>query len=141
MVVASANNGAVENVTKEIPGRDAIDECWRADAVQLDYFPGIASALLTNDRDDAEGDDVNGIETAVTGWALVSARLGNKRNCGQFVDDFWYRKPKDPEEEHDRLGLLAILKEYERSAPPCTWLEAVATFRQALEHGVPPTKR
>jgi hypothetical protein len=130
MVVASANNGAVENVTKEIPARDAIDECWRAEAEQLDYFPDIASALLAKDRDD---DEMNGTETTVTGWALVAARLGNKHNRGRFVNDFWYHKPKDPEEEHDRLGLLAILKEYQRSTPQCAWLEAVAAFRQALE--------
>ncbi len=152
MVVASANNGAVENVTNEIPARDAIDECWYEDAVQLDYFPGIASALLTTDHDDAEGDEGNGTEAAVTGWALVSARLGNKRNRGRFVDDFWYRKPEEeaasepddaedqppgvalPEEQRCRLGLLAILKGYEQSASQCTWLEAVAAFRQALDH-------
>ncbi len=43
MVVASANNGAVENVTHEIPDRGAIGEPWRQES---DYFADIATAVL-----------------------------------------------------------------------------------------------
>lgn len=39
MVVASTNNGAVQNVTDEIPATDAIDESWRTHAAAVDYFP------------------------------------------------------------------------------------------------------
>jgi hypothetical protein len=52
MVVASANNGAVENITKEIPQLDALDERWHPRVADLDYFPGIAAALQDVDRHD-----------------------------------------------------------------------------------------
>ncbi|WP_366180255.1 hypothetical protein ABXS69_08515 [Actinomyces timonensis] len=54
MVVASANNKAVENVSAEIPGAGAIDERWRG---RTDYFSDIASALLTASANGGEDDD------------------------------------------------------------------------------------
>ena len=43
IVVASSNNGAVENVTLEIPGRAAVDESWLA---EVDYFADIGERLI-----------------------------------------------------------------------------------------------
>lgn len=148
MVVASANNGAVENVTNEIPAQDAITEQWREHAAQLDYFAGIASVLLATGRDDpnSTGDGTDG---AGGGWGLVAARLGNKSNRSRFVNTFWYGKPtqvsstpddggnqptagRAPDDGHSPPGLLAILKEYELSTPPCSWREAVAEFQRTI---------
>jgi hypothetical protein len=72
MVVTSSNNGAVENVTTEIPGRSGIDDQWRDDAGAVDYFS----------------------ETAGDGaWALIAARLGNRANCSAFTRQFWWSGP------------------------------------------------
>lgn len=87
MVVASANNAAVENVTTEIPGHKAIDSRWRDSA---DYFPEIASALLASNDDTDEY-----VFADVKAWGLVAARLGNKRNRSSFHTEFWFDK-KDP---------------------------------------------
>ena len=78
MVVASANNAAVENISVEIPSLGAIDGKWREDA---DYFADIASATLMDS-------DVGGKEHRA--WGLVAARLGNKRNRGAFRSAFWF---------------------------------------------------
>jgi len=78
MVVASANNAAVENISVEIPALGAIDGKWREDA---DYFADIASATLMDS-------DVGGKEHRA--WGLVAARLGNKRNRGAFRSAFWF---------------------------------------------------
>jgi hypothetical protein len=69
MVVASSNNGAVENVTNEIPGPKGIDDQWRPAATSVDYFSTTAGA---------------------GNWAMVAARLGNRANRNAFVQDFWF---------------------------------------------------
>ena len=120
MVVASANNMAVENITTEIPGTAAIDERWRGRA---DYFSDIASALLTasttrrkedsgrpgspgNGKDAGKrrpngggwGDKEGGAPGAghpssgKPAWGLMAARLGSKRNRAIFRDEFWFDK-------------------------------------------------
>jgi hypothetical protein len=72
MVVTSSNNGAVENVTTEIPGRNGIADRWRSDAAAVDYFA------------DTAGDEA---------WALIAARLGNRANCSDFTRQFWWNAP------------------------------------------------
>ena len=86
MVVASANNAAVENISVEIPVLGAIDGKWREDA---DYFADIASATLAaSDAGGQEREDAEGTEHKA--WGLVAARLGNKRNRGAFRSAFWF---------------------------------------------------
>lgn len=118
IVVASANNGAVENVTNEIPGVGAIDASWGAD---VDYFDEIATALLNVDNLD---DDP---KTWKKAWAMIAARLGNKTNRGRFAKAFWYGDKKT-----ERAGLHAHLKQFEEELPERTWAEAVSSFQEAL---------
>ncbi|MEV6953039.1 DEAD/DEAH box helicase [Streptomyces sp. NPDC051183] len=73
IVVASANNGAVENISTEIPARAALGEQWRGDA---DYFAEQATRLLKGDP----------------AWGAVAARLGSKKNRLEFVNRFWHGK-------------------------------------------------
>lgn len=135
MVVASANNGAVQNVTDEIPAAGAIGESWREQATAVDYFTDVATALL------AERPEATATPPADRAWALVAARLGNKINRSRFVDRFWYHtadphepagKPaSEPADGHRWSGLLSVLKEYEQTGPNVTWPQAVAQFRAA----------
>ncbi len=81
IVVASSNNGAVENITRELPGLDAI----AADAQRLRYFQSISDWLAGE-----EGRT----------WGLFAAVLGNQRN----VSEFRFKAIRD----EDR-GLLAYL--------------------------------
>ena len=69
IVVASSNNGAVENVSKEIPGPKGIDGQWRDAAAAVNYFSQTA------------GHDA---------WAMVAAPLGKRANRAAFVQDFWW---------------------------------------------------
>lgn len=69
ILVASSNNKAVENVSKELPGLDAI-EVQRAP----DYFSSIADAV--------NGSDGNA-------WGLAAAVLGNAANRVGFYNSFW----------------------------------------------------
>lgn len=83
MVVASANNAAVENVTTEIPARKAIAEPWHEKA---DYFAGIATKVLR----EVTGDDPASNSGPSVAWGLVAARLGRKRNRSAFHSAFWF---------------------------------------------------
>ena len=69
IVVASSNNAAVENITLEIPGIDAVDPSILGES---DYFRPWAERLL---KDKA--------------WGLIAGRLGNKYNRDAFIKDFW----------------------------------------------------
>ena len=88
IVVASANNGAVENVTLEIPSADAIDDEWHE---QAGYFDDLATSLLGK-----------------PGWGVVAARLGKKANRQEFANKFWFGE----------RGLLEMLKRHQREPGP-----------------------
>lgn len=88
IVVASSNNGAVENVTLELPQRDKIDESWLPDA---EYFAEL-------------GELVSGKPA----WGLISGALGSKARRTKFVDRYFYgQRPfgsddkTDPEAEDE----------------------------------------
>ncbi|OIT13647.1 DNA helicase [Ralstonia solanacearum] len=76
IVVASSNNGAVENITLELPQKDKIDESWLPEA---DYFGEL-------------GELVSGKPA----WALISGALGSKTRRKAFVKRYFFgEKPKD----------------------------------------------
>ncbi|OVZ66340.1 hypothetical protein CDO46_01160 [Pigmentiphaga sp. NML030171] len=69
MIVASSNNKAVENVSAELPGIEAI----ASDAPGLRYFKTVSDALLQRDT-----------------WGTVAAVLGNSKNRSDFRQTFWW---------------------------------------------------
>jgi len=71
IVVASTNNGAVENVSKELPLRKQIAE----DIENFSYFNAISDALSED-----------GNET----WGLIASVLGNSKNKSQFINTAWW---------------------------------------------------
>lgn len=70
IVVASSNNGAVENVTLELPQRDKIDESWLPEA---EHFADLGELI-----------------TGKPAWGLISAALGSKARRKAFVDRYFY---------------------------------------------------
>jgi hypothetical protein len=117
IVVASANNGAVDNVTQEIPGRRAVDERW----AEADYFAATASNMI----EDAEG-----------AWGTLAAQLGNAGNRRNFVSRFWWgNRPDRTQTEHGMRTLLTALDKADRadSQPGLRrWREAVEAFNAAV---------
>ncbi|MGK5529521.1 DEAD/DEAH box helicase, partial [Streptomyces sp. URMC 129] len=129
MVVASANNGAVENISTEIPARSALGEEWR---LQADYFAEQATRLLAGRP----------------AWGAVAARLGNKKNRLEFVNRFWHGKervtdervtvPIPPKRGRDDQwldtgqGLAHLLRAYVATPRKGVWVRAKARFRDAL---------
>ncbi|MGW6694942.1 DEAD/DEAH box helicase [Rhodococcus sp. NPDC054953] len=119
IVVASSNNGAVENISHEMPGIDAID----SSTFDADYFADIATALLPGDE---------------SAWALTAARLGRKSYRTRFADTLWFdekvpRGDRAAATADRRLGLQSILKSLESAAPERSWRDAVADYTAARE--------
>lgn len=82
IVVASSNNGAVENVTLELPQRDKIDESWLPEA---EYFAELGE--LTSGK---------------PAWGLISGALGSKARRTKFVDSYFYgQRPFDSKDKAD----------------------------------------
>ncbi|WP_327250881.1 AAA domain-containing protein [Streptomyces sp. NBC_01244] len=86
IVVTSSNNGAVENITAELPGIGALGEHWRGGP---DHFSDLASALLGGPA-----------------WGLVAAVLGNKSNRREFGERFWWGRL--PEKETDARSAAGL---------------------------------
>ena len=127
IVLSSFNNGAVENVTREIPGIDAIDKRWLDNPENPDYFQSIGQAIMQDSPS----------------WAAVAAPLGNKTNRMAFLSAFWQNnqvvpssspeagKPKE-DTESEESGLRAQLKKWEADPQP-DWQAAVQHFLKAVE--------
>lgn len=127
IVVASANNGAVENISKEFPSRASI-----APQFNPDYFSIVADSAAMPPR-------ARRREPASTHWGLFAAVLGNKGNRNRFAQRFWFdgfpRKPKPgepPEPIHPlRLrSLQELRKTNEDGALP--WEDARDRYRAAI---------
>ncbi|UBH25002.1 ATP-binding protein [Micrococcus porci] len=139
MVVASANNAAVENISEEIPHRDAIKDSGRADA---DYFADLATAALGLGVENADEDGAPGAcdgpaaeqpAAASSGaWGLVAARLGNKVNRARFRDAVLFGGASGGRGARGR-GLDTLLKDWAASpSAPAQWTAAREAFHRAL---------
>jgi hypothetical protein len=110
IVVASSNNGAVENISLELPRADAIDEKW---SKTTNYYGDLSEALIKE-----------------ASWGLVAARLGNKSNRSEFVSKFWWQKSDN--------GLTAGLREQLEAitsgkvSTELSWKKAVEQFESAV---------
>ncbi|PJL68665.1 DNA helicase [Stenotrophomonas maltophilia] len=82
IVVASSNNGAVENVTLELPQRDKIDESWLPEA---EYFAELGELVAGK-----------------SAWGLISGPLGSKTRRTKFVERYFYgQRPSASEGKAD----------------------------------------
>lgn len=109
IVVASSNNGAVENVTTEIPGPEGVGTQWRRAAAEVDYFTSTARLVH------GEG-----------AWAMIAAKLGNRANRHAFAQSFWWGAPGRQD------GCMVDLLERLQDRPP-DWSAARSKFRAALD--------
>ncbi|MFI1069895.1 DEAD/DEAH box helicase [Streptomyces puniciscabiei] len=71
IVVASSNNGAVQNITTELPALDAVGEEWRD---ETSYFLDQAVALLGG----------------APAWGAVAAPLGKAEKRRDFMQRWWW---------------------------------------------------
>ncbi|MGV0831187.1 AAA domain-containing protein [Empedobacter brevis] len=75
IVVASNNNAAVENISKELPLKSKID---RANFPEADYFSECSAKLIDDES-----------------WGVLAAALGNSKNRNNFRKAFWQSDKKE----------------------------------------------
>jgi hypothetical protein len=112
IVVASSNNGAVENISLEIPAlkefaAEWLDEC--------EYFSDVATNLTRDPKTGFPGEPA---------WGLTAAKLGNSKNRSDFGERFWFDEISIQRE----LSSEKTLPEFSQEQ----WIKAVADFRAAL---------
>ena len=126
IVVSSANNGAVENISKDFPSLKAV-----APGADLDYFSIVADSAAMHK-------DAKLRDTKSTHWGLLTAVLGSKANRNLFAQRFWFEgfpkktKPGEaPEPIHPRRlrGLQELVKAGEHGA--LSWADARADYLAA----------
>lgn len=116
MVVASANNGAVENVVEEFPAAEDVDpQRGKRESV----FTDLASELLGREA-----------------WSLLSVKLGNKSNRNAFLSAFWFNaqrpKPSGVEDVLPEPPPKAQARIKNSKLTKRDWSQSVAKFKQAL---------
>lgn len=114
IIVASSNNGAVENISLELPDEKTIPESYRSHP-GAQYLQGVAKTVY-NER----------------AWGMISARLGNGNNRFRFNGDFWFKK------EDEGFSFRRWLMEAKQARATGeqrfkSWNEAREAFHQALQ--------
>lgn len=116
IIVASNNNGAVKNITGELPGIEAIPHKYLK-FEKYDYFSEQASYVFKK-------------TTGNKCWAFISAILGNMHYCNKFADAFWDISDKTNKNKSMRI----IMQDKELKKP--SWTKAVKDFKDKLEQVV-----
>lgn len=81
IVVASSNNKAVENISREIPSSKAIADDFDP---PIRYFQTISDSVAAGEKEVVKG----------ATWGLSAAVLGNTANRAAFLKSFWWDKER-----------------------------------------------
>lgn len=87
IVVASSNNKAVENVSKELPLKEA-----NGRHAEMAYFRSISDLIANPKRAGYFETEDDASAASVETWGLIAAVLGNGRNRGAFQQGFWWNE-------------------------------------------------
>jgi len=118
MLVASSNNGAIENVTKDAPLESSVDGF--SDVVaEIDHFASVALNIANYGKKPSH---------AITRtWGLISASLGAKNKRRQFIKPFLFEAKTDALEGAETIE--AFVSRNGRG----DWNAARRAFASALE--------
>ncbi|WP_414148060.1 AAA domain-containing protein [Erwinia sp. BNK-24-b] len=129
MVVASYNNAAVENISRELPQCKSLAKEFR----DTSYLRPIANQL--NARENRNGQLLPLTEEEQC-WGMIAAIMGNKKNRSRFSQRFFFSRhfEKDSPEETarpDEFNFLNYWRWYQTDKP-LSFTEAKKNFLAAL---------
>lgn len=114
IMVASSNNGAVENISRELPEIHAVPPRVAQSSA---YYPDIATNVIGKPA-----------------WGLLAAPLGKSANRVEFLNAFWWGKSRgEAAEVEQATGLRERLKSLQ-SNPQAThdaWRASLQAFKKA----------
>jgi len=129
MVVASSNNAAVENISRELPQRKSLAE----EFCKTDYLRAVANQFSA--RENKKGQLLPLAEEEQC-WGLIAATMGNKKNRTKFVNRFFFTMhfKKNSAEEADRPDEFNFLNYWRwcKTAAPLSFSQAKEKFNAAL---------
>ncbi len=108
IVIASNNNVAVENISKELPSKAKIDEFSFENA---DYFSECSTKLIEEES-----------------WGILAAALGNAKNRSSFKKSFWISN-----QEEGILGFKDILHDLYKNENDNRTYQYIDAFEQEDE--------
>lgn len=111
ILVASNNNTAVENISTELPEKKSIHVKYH---LEYQYFSKLSNRVLNKDT-----------------WGMISAKLGNRKNCSEFINDFWPFDNKPEENAGNNFNLY--LKEIHCNSAKRTEVECVEHWKKAKD--------
>ncbi|MGI6245753.1 MAG: DEAD/DEAH box helicase [Pseudochelatococcus sp.] len=89
MVVASSNNAAVENISRDLPKARSV---WDSESKSIRYLQPVAHKFAAQDRDGR----CKELSDADMPWGLIACALGKATNRSAFVNSvFWNRIAPD----------------------------------------------
>jgi superfamily I DNA and/or RNA helicase len=104
IVIASSNNGAVENISKELPLKEEVSSQYSS---EIEYFKSVAENCIDKDN-----------------WGIISAVLGNKQNRNNLVSSLWFN--------NDFKDLQKTLKE-DKILDISVWENVKSSFTSKLK--------
>ncbi len=75
ILIASSNNGAVENISRELPMKEEVAEQYRT---EITYFKSVAEECIHE-----------------ANWGIISAVLGKKENKDTLASHLWFNKDQN----------------------------------------------
>lgn len=104
IVVASSNNGAVENISKELPLKKEVGSYVE----QLGFFREVSESCINPDN-----------------WGLIAAVMGNKKNRRKFIESIWSN-------DSEKKSLKQLLKDKMAAPTHAQWQAIIASFKAKL---------
>jgi hypothetical protein len=107
MIVASSNNAAVNNISKELPKVTSLGDCWSKQT----YIQPTAQKIATQNN----GSRFTPLSPEESQWGLIACALGNYTNKKKFNERLCFYPDNKNREPAYRLGLLSIydwMKQY-----------------------------
>lgn len=127
MVVASSNNAAVENISRDLPKLKSLGDEWQATS----YLKSVAYRIAAEDED-----GIFHPSSEVEPWGLISCALGNSENRRRFVSKFYHNNWN---EEVEPDPACQNIREWLQSYRGPSFAQAAQHYRELVakvEHAV-----